>query len=488
MINKGSDPEMERPGIESQDHTLDELIQEYLCEEGIEAGPGSKSAGIESQDHSLDEIILEYLCEKGISQGLLESLKAELEAKQLKDSQHQTTSSSDCRLLRIFKYAMYGQLKITTSLLSGESRSFEVHAWTTVGDVQSLIAKDMKIPEFAQRLIHGSHPLRSKQESLASCKVTPVDATLSVVCVQTQQALSGSANGILKIWDLLEGECIHTIEAHDAPIWAIAADIQQMRALTCSGDHTLKLWNLETGQCLRSYAGHADTVRSIAVDWGQFIALTGSLDCTIKLWDLSGALDSTPGRENSRCTDTMYGHENAVNCVAMDWSVKRAVSGSSDNTVMLWNLANRTCIWSRQEHLDAIFTLSMSWSIQFALSGSQDSTLKLWDLDKGSCSLTYRGHRSAVSAVDVHWASMRAVSGSADFTLRIWDLAGSSCLRTLEGHGDLVWAVAVDWSSMTAVSTSVDESVRLWNLGTGESTVEMVGHHDAVLSVWMSCQ
>jgi WD40 repeat protein len=63
-----------------------------------------------------------------------------------------------------------------------------------------------------------------------------------------------------------------------------------------------------------------------------------------------------------------------------------------------------------------------------ALSGSADQTLRLWDLATGATLRTLEGHTSGVRAVAVLADGSRALSGSYDHTLRLWDLVTGECL------------------------------------------------------------
>ena len=67
-----------------------------------------------------------------------------------------------------------------------------------------------------------------------------------------------------------------------------------------------------------------------------------------------------------------------------------------------------------------------------ALSGSYDNTLRLWDLETGETLRTFEGHTSGVSAVAV-LGDGRALSGSDDNTLRLWDLETGATLRHVAG-------------------------------------------------------
>ena len=70
-----------------------------------------------------------------------------------------------------------------------------------------------------------------------------------------------------------------------------------------------------------------------------------------------------------------------------------------------------------------------------AVSGSADRTLKVWDLEQGALLATLEGHGAGVRAVAVTPDGRRAVSGSYDRTLKVWDLEQGALLATLEGHG-----------------------------------------------------
>ena len=56
-----------------------------------------------------------------------------------------------------------------------------------------------------------------------------------------------------------------------------------------------------------------------------------------------------------------------------------------------------------------------------AISGSDDSTLKVWDIEIGKELRTLRGHTSWVTAVALT-SDGKAISGSWDKTLKVWDV------------------------------------------------------------------
>jgi len=70
-----------------------------------------------------------------------------------------------------------------------------------------------------------------------------------------------------------------------------------------------------------------------------------------------------------------------------------------------------------------------------AVSGSWDYTLRVWDLETGECLRTLEGHVLNVDSVSVSPDGRRAVSGSLDNTMRVWDPETGQCVATYHAGG-----------------------------------------------------
>ena len=79
-------------------------------------------------------------------------------------------------------------------------------------------------------------------------------------------------------------------------------------------------------------------------------------------------------------------------------------------------------IWTLIGHTAQVATVSLTPDGRRALSGSHDKTLKVWDLETGRERRTLAGHADWVNAVSVTSDGRRALSGSGDNTLKVWDL------------------------------------------------------------------
>jgi hypothetical protein len=65
-----------------------------------------------------------------------------------------------------------------------------------------------------------------------------------------------------------------------------------------------------------------------------------------------------------------------------------------------------------------------------AVSGASDKTVRVWDLASGQCRATLQGHTHWVRSVALSADGRSAVSGASDNTVRVWDLASGQCRAT----------------------------------------------------------
>src|SRR5919202_619678 len=198
------------------------------------------------------------------------------------------------------------------------------------------------------------------------------------------------------------------------------------------------------GRLLRTLSGHSDLVNAVAVTGDGTRAISGSSDNTLKVWNL----------ETGEQLLTLNGHSDSVNAVAVTGDGTRAISGSSDNTLKVWNLETGEQLLTLNGHSSLVNAVAVTGDGTRVISGSSDKTLKVWNLETGEQLLTLNGHSKSVSSVAVTGDGTRAISGSSDNTLKVWNLETGAQLLTLNGHSESVNAVAVTGDSTRAISGS----------------------------------
>jgi WD40 repeat protein len=177
---------------------------------------------------------------------------------------------------------------------------------------------------------------------------------------------------------------------------------------------------------------------------------------------------------------TLVGHTKGVLAVALTPDGRRAVSGSSDHTVKVWDLEMGTEDRTLAGHTQYVTAVALTADGRQAVSGSGDRTLKVWDVEAGTVKRTLTGHTEGITTVALTADGRRAVSGSYDKMLKVWDVETGKEERTLAGNAGSVKAVAVTGDGRRAVAAYAGAVGKVWNLETGEEEHSFLILSDAV--------
>jgi small GTP-binding protein len=165
---------------------------------------------------------------------------------------------------------------------------------------------------------------------------------------------------------------------------------------------------------------------------------------------------------------TLSGHTNVVNSVAFSPDGVLLASGSSDNTIRLWNVQTGQLIRSLEGHTSWVFSVAFSPDGVLLGSASHDNTLQLWNVQTGQLIRSLEGHTSWVFSVAFSPDGGVLAGASNDGTIRLWDRLSGRQLGLLEGHTGPVLCISVSADGRLLASKSWDETVRLWRTDTWE--------------------
>jgi len=234
-------------------------------------------------------------------------------------------------------------------------------------------------------------------------------------------------------------------------------------------------------RCLRTIEGHTGWVNAVCISADGRWALSGSSDHTIKLWDLA----------TGACLRTFEGHRDVVESLCLSGDGRWAMSAGWDKTLRLWEVATGACLRTFEGHTSYVYSVCFSTDANWVLSGSADNTVRLWEVATGSCVRTFNEHRQGVRCVCLSADGRWALSGSADKTLKLWDLATGQCLRTFEGNTGPVISACLSRDGRWALSGCqgvcfTDKMLKLWDIVSGQCLSTFEGHSRSVRSVHLS--
>lgn len=167
--------------------------------------------------------------------------------------------------------------------------------------------------------------------------------------------------------------------------------------------------------------GHGGPVKAIAVDRASGRALTGSFDYAMIVWDISG---DTP-----RIAHRLAQHEGAVNAVAFVPGKDRAIAAGDDGSVWLWDIATGKLVHRFDGHAAKVNAVSVSADGRFAVSASWDRTARIWDLEQLAPGPVLSGHAGPVNAAAFSSDGALVHTASYDGTINAWNRADGSLRR-----------------------------------------------------------
>ncbi|MBC1281095.1 hypothetical protein GNF10_35520, partial [Nostoc sp. UCD121] len=170
---------------------------------------------------------------------------------------------------------------------------------------------------------------------------------------------------------------------------------------------------------------------------------------------------------DGRLVSTLIGHDGWITSVAVTPDRKQLISGSSDNTVKVWNLTTGAEILTFTGHSAPVNTVAITPDGKRVISGSSDNTVKVWNLTTGAEILTFTGHSSPVTSVAITFDGKRVISASIVDPIKVWDLESGKEEFTLIGHTDLIRSVTVT-SFNCMISASDDSTIIGWDLEEGK--------------------
>ncbi|MFM6499032.1 MAG: protein kinase domain-containing protein [Dolichospermum sp.] len=130
----------------------------------------------------------------------------------------------------------------------------------------------------------------------------------------------------------------------------------------------------------------------------------------------------SPTEKTAQLQQTLTGHSSSVYSLAYSPDGQTLASGSSDNTIKLWNPRTGELLQTLTGHSDGVSEITYSPDGQTLASGSHDRTIKLWNPRTGELLQTLTGHSNSVRSLAYSPDGQTLASGSEDKTIKIWRL------------------------------------------------------------------
>ncbi|KAK5697719.1 ribosome biogenesis protein ytm1 [Elasticomyces elasticus] len=276
------------------------------------------------------------------------------------------------------------------------------------------------------------------------------DDWISSVDVSSQRILSGSYDGLLRVWNM-SSEVVGTGQSHTSSVKA-AKFVSPTQIASSGMDRTIRIWKYEDAQAAGAASltptlelyGHKASVDNIAVHGNSSRVLSASADHSIGLWSTKKAeapaapenllpsankrrkLSSAKQLPQRGPLSMLQGHQSQVGDVCFDEKdATVGYSASWDHSVKTWDLTTSTCVDTRTT-AQSLFSICHLPQSSLLATGTSARHITLIDPRASATTIsamTLRGHTNAVVSLarDPN-TSYQMVSGSHDGTCRVWDI------------------------------------------------------------------
>lgn len=117
------------------------------------------------------------------------------------------------------------------------------------------------------------------------------------------------------------------------------------------------------------------------------------------------------------------------------------------------------------------------------VSGSTENTLRLWDPRSCARLCKLRGHTENVKALVVSADGQHIISGSSDGMIKEWNVGQQRCIQTIHVHSEGVWALLMNEAFTHVISGSRDKRIFLTELRNPNNSILICIEAAPVLSL-----
>ncbi|KAJ7070778.1 WD40 repeat-like protein [Mycena amicta] len=320
--------------------------------------------------------------------------------------------------------------------------------------------------------------------------------------------------------------------AHEAPVHVCKIDPTSTYVASGSADGVVKVWDIARGFITHVFKGHGGVVSALAFDYRQdpssvklqrtMQLITGSVDTRIRIFELTDSASRSEGSQKP--VAVLEGHVSVPRGLDVSQDGKWLISGGRDAVALVWDLsamhqasktgskgknkafaptlARTVPILERVEavgflHPDEDLTGSSSSSDQLRFyTGGENGVVKIWDAREGTILFTLGAdvnkisdeqetQRQIVDAIYVP-ATSSIISVHADQNIMFHSLSTRSLARQLIGFNDEIvdarlLSTAQQRDSHLALATN-SSLIRIYSVSSFDARL-LEGHTGIVLCV-----
>ncbi len=273
--------------------------------------------------------------------------------------------------------------------------------------------------------------------------------------------VTSGAEGTVSVWNLPDHALSMRWRSGIIALPSLAASKDGKLLATGAENGIITLWNLaaESAKPLEGTTGGPLTLTAVSLS-GNLLAVAGTANGQPVVF--------VRNMENGQITHTLAGHEKPIHAMAFSPDSTRMVTGSEDQTVRVWNLANPQMPEQSKlaGHTGTVTAVAFSPDGNQVLSGAADKLVRLWNLADGMLLKNFPGHADGILGVG-YAANNQPFSVSSDRSVRFWNAADGTTIRAWSDQAKPV-AVQIRPDRQRVALAGEDKQIRIYQLDNGQ--------------------
>ncbi|RXK42255.1 hypothetical protein M231_00614 [Tremella mesenterica] len=277
----------------------------------------------------------------------------------------------------------------------------------------------------------------------------------------------------------------HTLTGHARSVTALRFTHDNSQLLSAGLFLLLNLPLAADAQVLT--AMFTSGINDLSISPDNLYFATASDDSLSLIFPISPTPSSVPyptGR--SRPIRILHSHTAAVLCVAFNPKGNLLVTGSLDESAILWDIAAGKPLRTLPAHSEAIWSVDWDREGGMVMTASADGLIRLWDTIAGQCLRTFDNEtNSPVSHASFTPSPFFLLSTSLSSTIRVYGIYNSKVLKTLASPAYINEKYPCPTYALV-VAGSENGNVVLWDLGSKKTAQVLGGHTRPVVALAVS--
>ncbi|KIY50441.1 WD40 repeat-like protein [Fistulina hepatica ATCC 64428] len=276
--------------------------------------------------------------------------------------------------------------------------------------------------------------------------------------------------------------------AHDAPVHVCVTDPSSTYLASGSADGVVKIWDIVGGYITHVFKGHGGVVSALlfhvqhdpssAFQATRMQIITGSVDTRIRIFDLTSNANKSAGV--TRPDAVLEGHVSVPRGFDISQDGRWLLSGGRDSVVLLWDLSSEATQRSSKP--------SKGKAKQKSSGSTPVKTIPVLERVEAVGFLTHDDASTSASANQV-----RFYTGGENGAVKIWDLHSGKLLYSLgneyrhlsdgEDEQRQIMQILYVPSQSVVASVHADQNILFYSLSTRTLMRQIIGFNDEIVDL-----